>query len=138
MKSESMNARPADREFYLAHPFHEGSREDAAALISHFPEKAFKVSSSKESFGLQLTDVFLWITNRFLRDGQLPPELNPIMQRIIRTGSVDGISVSAMVQRFEAFESRLPTFESINLEQRKLTEEVIANHRAKVKGFNLG
>jgi hypothetical protein len=137
-KAEWMNARPAERELYLAHPFHEGVREDATTLISHFPEKAFRVSSSKDSFGLQLTDVFLWLTNRFLRDSRLPPELNPIMQGILRTGSVDGISVSAMAQRFQAFEKRLPALEALSPDQRKYWGEVVSNHRAKVKGMNLG
>lgn len=132
-----LNERPSERQYYLGHPSHEGAREDVEAMLSHFPDKAFVVSASDQSFGLQITDTFLWLTNRYIRDGRLPPELTPIASRIFRTGSMDGISLDGMAKRFQAFENRLPTEEEITPELRAAADAAREEHRSKVSGMDL-
>lgn len=135
--SKAMNETLSEKEAYLAHPFHEGVREDSRALLSHFPDKAFTVSRSEHSLGLQIADVFLWLTNRFLRHDKLPGELVPVVREIVRTGWIDGISIPAMMQRFKAFESGLPPEASVTAEQREAADEARERHREKLKEMNL-
>jgi len=75
--------------------------------------------------------------------GRAASALFPVFQRCLLTFrnvamSDCSISVSAMTQRFEAFEKRLPALEALSPDYRKYWREVVFNHGAKVKGMNLG
>lgn len=137
-KAEWFRNNAADREAYLAHPFLEGAREDMSALISHFPQEKLKISSSEQSIGLQLTDTFLWIANRVIRnDAEIPAELRPLAYRVLSEGVFDGISVAAMIKRWEVFERKLPQAESVSAELKALSDARVEAHRAKLRDMKL-
>ena len=125
------------REWYLAHPLHADIRSDSQNVISHFPEKKIRISSSKESIGLQLTDVYLWLANRFIMNDDLPPELRWIAGTTLMSNRFDGISVEAMMARWNAFEKQLPQIEDIKPELMEKSKEWTEQHRAKVKEMRL-
>ena len=127
----------AGRDQYLAHPFLEGARDDAAALIEHFPEEKVTIASSDRSFGLQLTDTYLWLINRIMKGRDVPSSLTQIVQSIVRDGMIDGISIAAMMGRWEAFERRLPSVTSLSSEQMEAARSSVEKHREKVKTLKL-
>jgi hypothetical protein len=119
----------------LAHPFLEGAREDQAALISHFPAEQLTILASDQSMGLQLSDVYLWLANRALKGRGVPLPLAPLVEDIFEKGLVDGISLPLMMNRWAAFERRLPPMGNVTPEQHEETARRIAAHREKVKGL---
>jgi hypothetical protein len=127
----------AGRGTYLAHPFLAGVREDTATLISHFPEEHVTISPSDQSFGLQVTDTYLWLVNRYIKGRDVPLRLAPILESVFSQGMIDGISISAMIQRWKAFEQGLPSFANVTPEQQAQTLDSIDKHREKVKSLEL-
>lgn len=121
------------RSRYLAHPFLEGAREDTAALVSHFPEEKVTITQSSQSFGLQLTDTYLWLMNRLMQDRDIPEPLIEMLDAVIGRDMMDGISVDAMMRRWDAFERQLPAFSDVTPEQQRATQQIIDAHREKVK-----
>lgn len=136
--AKGFRSSPADRDAYLAHPFLEGAREDVSALISHFPQEKLTISNSDQSIGLQLTDVLLWIANRAIKGTEMPAELRPLAYLILTRGVIDGISVAAMIKRWEVFERKLPKAEDVPPNLKADTEARVQAHRAKVKEMKLG
>jgi hypothetical protein len=135
--SAALRKSPRDRDWYLGHPLHEGVRDDAKNLITHFPEEKVTVTTSAESFGLQLVDVYLWIVSRALTSGNVPDELRLFARMLLDPARVDGISIAAMMARFNAFERMLPQIGEISSELKVKHEELVEAHRHKVKEMNL-
>lgn len=136
-KAEGFRNSPADREKYLAHPFLEGVREDVSALISHFPQEKVTISNSNQSIGLQICDAFLWIANRVIKNAEMPHELRPLAHLVFSRGAIDGISVPAMMRRWEAFERKLPKTEDVSPVLKAKSDALVGAHRSRVKGMKL-
>ncbi len=126
-----------ERVEYLAHPFLADVREDAGALISHFLEAQLKIQESVQSFGLQITDTYLWLLNRFMKTGEVVPGFEPILELVLVNGMIDGISMPAMEKRRRAFDSKFPAFADVTEEQRALAQKMIDAHRQKLEAMNL-
>ncbi len=65
------------------------------------PQTEIRFSSVKESAGLELVDIYLWIFKRMFEDKQLAPELAPLINRQLNVGRTDEISLNAIVDRWE-------------------------------------
>ena len=138
-KAEWFRSNPEDQERYCAHPFFVGAQDDLKTLISHFPQEKAAVSDSKDSIGLQLTDSFLWMINRAIReDANVPPELRPLSLVLLTTGLKDGISLPLMMSRWKAVEKMLPPLNSLTGEQKGLSDALEEAHRNKVRDMKLG
>ncbi len=135
--SAALRADGADRERYLAHPFFRDVRHDTETLIAHFPENRLSIEASRNSFGLQIADTYLWLINRFLRDKEVPSKLRPIVISILSEGMMDGISMPAMMKRWDTFERGLVAFEDVTAEQRATTQTLIDKHRQRVNSMEL-
>jgi hypothetical protein len=135
--SAALRKSPIDREWYLGHPLHEGVRDDAKNLISHFPEEKVTITTSPESFGLQLVDVYLWIVGRTLTATHVPDELKLLARMLLNPARIDGISIPTMMARFNAFEKKLPQISEISPELKLKNEELVEAHRRKVREMNL-
>lgn len=135
--ARSFAADEREKATFLSHPFFEGARDEAETLISHFPKPSLTISESAHSFGLQLTDIYLWLINRCIKDDYISRELSPLITNVFQTGVVDGISVSAMMRRWEQFEQGLPPFSELTAEQRELNDAQINEHREKIRSLNL-
>lgn len=129
----AFRASDRDRKYLLAHPFLEGAREDFATLITHFPEKQVQMSRSAQSPGLQLSDTYLWLLNRHISGRTVPRSLLPVIWSAYDKGLVDGISVAAMMRRWDAFEAKLPAFADVTPEQRVLAQKLVDEHRQRVR-----
>lgn len=98
---------------------------------ANMPARPFDISASNESVGLQLTDVCLWLYNRFLRQGAPCPALTPFLSRLMRRSLADGIHMKGFEQRWLAFEAQLPEIDECDPEQvRRLIEEQEAARQA--------
>jgi hypothetical protein len=135
--SAALRGNGDDRTRYLAHPFLEGVREDTATLIAHFPERELAIEESSRSFGLQVTDVYLWLLNRYIRTGEVVNGFEPVLESVVTNGMIDGISMAAMANRWRAFERKLPAFADVTQEQRAVTQRMIDEHRQKVTDMRL-
>lgn len=58
------NASDNERKQFLFHPYFE-NLSDEEILRKGTPKKAITISNSEDSVGLQITDTYLWIMNRF-------------------------------------------------------------------------
>jgi hypothetical protein len=126
------------RSKYLRHPFLAGAREDAETLIRHFPSESLMFSASDNSFGLQVTDCYLWLLNRYIRNERISPRLVPIIDSILSEGLIDGISMILMMNRWATFEAQLPAYKDMTAEQHDLARKMIDEHRQRVKSLNDG
>jgi hypothetical protein len=135
--SAALRGNGDDRVRYLAHPFMAGVREDAETLIAHFPEKQLRIEESGRSFGLQITDTYLWLLSRYIKTGGVVPGFEPILESILATGMIDGISMTAMQERWRAFERGLPALTDVTEEQRAATQKLIDEHRLRVEEMKL-
>lgn len=68
---------------------------------------------------------------------EIPRELAPILHAVFSKGFIDGISIAAMMRRWDEFESQLPAFSAITPDQHALATELAASHRDKVKALGL-
>lgn len=101
---------------------------------ANMPARPFNVSASGESIGLQLTDVCLWLANRFMRSGEVHPALAPFLRRLLTRSFADGIHMRGFEQRWLEFEKKLPAFEDCDREQiRRLMAEQEAHRQAAVQ-----
>ncbi len=137
-KTEWFRRNPEDQKEYLAHPFLVGAEDDMETLISHYPQEKMTICDSKDSIGLQLTDAFLWLINRALReDANVPPELRKLVFVLLTTGMKNGISLPLMISRWQSFERSLPPHVSLSTEQKTFSDELVENHREKVRDMKL-
>jgi hypothetical protein len=137
-KAEWFRNNPEDRKQHSQHPFFVGVQDDVDTLISHFPEQETIVCDSKDSVGLQITDTFLWLVNRAIReDANVPPELRPLTLVLLTTGLKNGISLPLMMNRWREFERNLPAFSSLTAEQKALGDALKEEHMRKVRDMKL-
>ncbi|MDE0243935.1 MAG: DUF3800 domain-containing protein [Gammaproteobacteria bacterium] len=121
----------AVREAYSFNPLY----RDLDAKDVHLKELPIEtptVDSSEHSIGLQIVDLYLWITNRITNGHVLPPELSKVALLFIRNGVYDSISMEGMAQRLQEFEKMLPAYEDLTDEQLAFAKADVGRHREKV------
>ena len=121
-----------ERHMYLNHPLYTNFSFEE---ITHkgITDKELTISKSADSIGLQIVDVYLWISNKLISGIQLPPELLQLWTLFGRRSLIDGISLKGMAERFQNFERNLPKLEDLTDDQLKLAKESIDQHREKVR-----
>lgn len=135
--AEGLNkASTKDRKWYLNHPLHQHLSE-ADLLHQGIPKAKLRVCPSNDSIGLQIVDVYLWITNKMLAGAQLPEELALLASSFLRRASTDGISLEATEQRFAEFERGLPAFENLTEEQLEAARRKVEAHRGKMRWLGI-
>ena len=106
--------------------------------LTELPIETPAVESSKRSIGLQIVDLYLWITNRMTKGDQLPPDLLKVARLFLRNAFSDSISLEGMAQRWQEFEKGLPAFEDLTDEQLAIAKANVDRHREKVAGLWAG
>jgi hypothetical protein len=129
------NASPRDRARYVGHPLYESIGSDEL-LKRGLPRAEIKIRESSKCIGLQIADVYLWITNRMLSHSELSDELAYVGSMFLRRAFVDGISLEGMANRFAQFEKKLPALADLTGEQMKVARRNVEEHREKVKALN--
>lgn len=103
IKKSSQNVR----DFYVNQPLF-ATFDEAEVLHEGLPDQQLTISSSADSIGLQIVDVYLWIANRIISSKSLPDELRYLWSLFDHQISSDNISLQGMMFRFEEFEKMLP------------------------------
>lgn len=116
---------------YLSHPlFNDLKKSDLQHTFT--PRQEITVKRSKESIGLQIVDIYLWIINKYLKGATLSTELKEVASLFLPRSYTDGISVDGLMERYTNFAKKLPLESSISAEQRRFNDETIEKHREKV------
>lgn len=129
-------ATQEDRNKYLNHPLF-ASIEKSDLINKNLINSNLEISKSQESIGLQIVDIYLWITNRIILKKELSTELHVIGSLFLKQSYVDGISFSGMEERFTRFESILPDLEEITKEQADMANKLMAAHRSTLNDLGL-
>jgi hypothetical protein len=128
------NASPLDRKRYIGHPLYENIGADEL-LRRGMPQAEIQIQRSSNSIGLQIVDIYLWITNRMLTRAELSDELAYVGSTFLRRSFVDGISLEGMANRFKEFEKKLPTLKNLSEEQKESARRDVEEHRERVKAL---
>lgn len=121
----------AVREAYSFHPMFR-DLDAKHVQLRELPMETPAVESSERSIGLQIVDLYLWITNRMVMGYQLPPDLLRVARPFLRNGVFDSISLEGMAQRWQEFENGLPAYEDLTDEQLAFAQADVDRHREKV------
>ena len=128
------NAPEKEKIQYINHPLMSVFNKDQLELKG-LSDDELTVSRSVDSIGLQIVDVYLWITNKIISGYELPDELIALWHTFSKRGITDGISMDGMGERFMKFEEQLPPLEGLTEEQLNLARESLDTHREKVSSL---
>ena len=124
------------RNQYLTHPiFHDLKQSDLQHTFT--PRQEISIKRSSESIGLQIVDIYLWITNKLLKGDILSSELKSIASLFLPRSYADVISIEGLITRYQKFEQNLPPLSSLSEEQKQLNDELINKHREKVASLGI-
>jgi hypothetical protein len=76
--------------------------------LTNMPKVPIVFSSSKDSAGLELVDIQLWVFKRFIEGKELAPELFALIKPHLYRGRTDEISLAALSKRWTAHFARIP------------------------------
>jgi hypothetical protein len=76
--------------------------------LTKMPTAPIAFRSSRNSVGLEVVDLFLWLSKRLVEAKQIPVELVPIIEHQVQRGRIDDVSLSSMAQRWEQWFAGLP------------------------------
>lgn len=137
MIDEGFKKAPSDQQaFILNHPLYQHLNRQEV-VDRGIPAESPVVSRSAHSIGLQIVDVYLWLTNKFLQGVALPPGANALARQFLKRASYDGVSMKGMMSRWRAFEEQLPTFEELTESQMQMAAKLRENHRSKVASLGI-
>jgi hypothetical protein len=135
--AEGIKNSPSEvKNYYLNHPLF-ATFEEADIVHEGLPDRDLTISKSVDSIGLQIVDVYLWITNKLILGHDMPDELKYLWSLFIRRSTIDGISLEGMGRRFSEFEKMLPKFSDLTKEQLSMAKNMVQQHRQKVKSLGV-
>lgn len=81
-----------------------------------YPTSKLEFSSHKNSIGIELTDLVLWIYQRFLQNKEIPIETMALLKKFFFKTKYHEISIRGIIHRLESWVSSFPHFglEDIN------------------------
>ncbi len=116
------------RQQMLSHPLLADVDSKDVALVG-LPEDKLEFSTSRDSIGLQVVDVYLWLINRVLEGDRVPAELAPLAQSILNRAVIDSISMEGMAERYQQFQAKLPQIDDLTAAQATRAHELQARHQ---------
>lgn len=130
------NAEKSMKNHYLYHPmFNDLEQSDLQHTFT--PRQSISIKRSSDSIGIQIVDIYLWITNKLIKGDNLSSELKLVASLFLQKSYTDGISIDGILDRFQRFEEKFPPFNSLTEEQITLNNELVEEHRKKVASLNL-
>jgi hypothetical protein len=93
--------------------------------MTNMPTVPIEFSSSKQSAGLELVDIYLWIFKRFLEKSELAPELYALIRPQMHRGRTDELSLNALWHRWSEWFDNLPQLEEMPEEQVAIGKELL-------------
>lgn len=125
-----------DKQYIINHPLHATLSEDQI-ISKGLKDVDLTFRVSRDSIGLQIVDVYLWLANKVISGQKIPEELEPLWLLISKRSLINGISVEGMLNRFKNFEKSLPKNEDITDEQKLAAQKYREEHRVRVRNLNL-
>ena len=95
------------------------------ASFSAMPAVPITFSSSKQSAGLELVDIHLWVFKRAMEKMELAPELYSILMPHLHRGVSDEISLNAIASRWSKHFTNIPELVDMSAEQVARTREIL-------------
>jgi hypothetical protein len=92
---------------------------------TYVPSVPIEFASSKESCGLELADLHLWIFKRAMEGSPLSPELGTLIYAQMHRGRTDEISLKAIEHRWTKWFEQLPELEEMSPEQVERGREIL-------------
>lgn len=89
------------------------------------PTVPIEIGNSKESVGLQITDVYLWSFKKMLERQEMPGEFASWLKPALQRGRTDEISLNALATRWTRFFEEIPELEDMSEEQRAKGKELM-------------
>lgn len=106
--AESIKKAPHyEKDYYYKHPLFSTLKKDDI-VCKGLPDREITISKSADSIGLQIVDVYLWITNKIISGQKIPIELQELWLLFARRSITNNISLEGMSARFSDFEKKLP------------------------------
>ena len=121
-----------ERESYTKHPLF-ATFDEEDVLTDGLADTELTFSNSRDSIGLQLVDVYLWIANRVLSKKSISEEVSMLWTQVARRSTVDGISMDRMAERFARFKAILPGEQDLGEAEHEYFRKIVEEHRAKVR-----
>lgn len=85
--------------------------------LKKMPDVPLSFTSSKNSEGLELVDIHLWVFKRIMEGKEIAPELTAIAAAQMHDGRTDEISLAALSNRWTPFFENLPELHEASTEQ---------------------
>lgn len=76
--------------------------------LRNIPEQPLVFQSSKNSYGLEIVDIYLWIFKRCLERKPLSPNIYKLMQLHFTESLIDGVSLDSIEKRWSEWSCNLP------------------------------
>ena len=76
--------------------------------LANIPTSPLQFKSGKDSYGLELVDVYLWIFKQLAEKDSGAPELFPLVKAQLNRGRTDDISINAIGARWQRWFEELP------------------------------
>lgn len=125
-----------DQNSLLFHPLYRDLNKDMI-MGKGMPKQKIQNMNSEDSIGLQIVDIYLWITNRLISGKELSPELTYLGSKFLTRSYRDGISMDHMMERWNRIERQLPQYDELKDNEIKFVQKGIDDHRATVKKLDL-
>lgn len=99
--------------------------------LTNMPKVPILFSSSKDSAGLELVDIHLWVFKRFMEDKELAPELFALIKPHLYRGRTDEISLAALTKRWTAHFEKMPELHEMSPDQIARGAEILKRDEAR-------
>jgi hypothetical protein len=93
--------------------------------MTNMPTVPIEFSSSHQSPGLELVDIYLWVFKRAIEQSNLAPELHDIVRSQLHRGRIDELSLNAIAHRWEKWFENLPQLDEMSDEQVAKGREIL-------------
>ncbi|MFK3845539.1 DUF3800 domain-containing protein [Stenotrophomonas sp. NPDC078853] len=131
MRDGMNNASPVERQQLLTHPLYTHLDEDEILGLS-IPSQDLHISSSKDSIGLQIVDLYLWIAQRFFTQ-RLDDALLPLASYLFKESNYDSISLGGMEKRFHRYIESMPSPSQFSDADIAEAKKAVEAHRSKFR-----
>lgn len=93
--------------------------------LKNIPKVPIFFCSSKESAGLELVDIQLWVFKRFMERKELAPELFSLIKPHLHRGRTDEISLSAIEKRWTPYFRKILELHEMSADQAAIGAEIL-------------
>jgi len=99
--------------------------------MTDMPQNAPTFVAGDACVGLELVDIYLWLSKKAYEQKELPPQLTQLLYFQIGEGETDEVSMNGLAKRWQYFFDRvLPPIEDISEEQQKMGREIFSTEEA--------